>query len=438
MSAPTPQLAILANGVRLVCIPLPHLASASVSVFVRAGSAHEAARFNGIGHAVEHMVFKGTQARDRRRINLDAERLGADVNAHTDKDHTAFHLRGLAEHVERYVHMLGDLVCRPTFPQEEIEPERQVLLAEFAEDEDDALATAFKLFDKACWGLHPFAQPVIGRRRTLEQFTRRDLVEHVQHLYTGANVIVAAAGPFGPGQAAGTPEALLRAVEQAFGALQAGSPNLVPPVRWSGGLASRHLAGTSQAHAVLGFPIPDLAADDAAFPLAAATLGEGMSSPLMERLREELGLAYYAACSADVYDGFGQFVIEASMAPDRLDECLRESVTLLCRHAEQVEADDVERARSQLLVRQLRHQESPTRLLEAMALDLFALGRVRSAHERAERLRSVGPPEVRQAFVRMLGSGTSVAVSGAVGRGVRERLRQLVAPLGQGLFARRG
>ena len=66
----------------------------------------------------------------------------------------------------------------------------------------------------------------------------------------------------------------------------------------------------------MGFPIPPLAADDAASTLAAAVLGEGMSSPLMERLREERGLVYYAACSADVFDGSGQFVVEASMAPD--------------------------------------------------------------------------------------------------------------------------
>jgi predicted Zn-dependent peptidase len=86
----------LANGVRVVTIAMPQLQTASVSVFVRSGSGHERQALNGIGHVIEHMVFKGTVQRDAKRLNLDAERLGAEVNAHTDKDHTAFHMRGLA------------------------------------------------------------------------------------------------------------------------------------------------------------------------------------------------------------------------------------------------------------------------------------------------------------------------------------------------------
>ena len=152
----------LANGVRVVVIRLPHLATAAVSVFVRTGSQHESARLNGISHVIEHMAFKGTRSRDCQQINLDAERLGAEVNAHTDKDHTAFHMRGLARDAGAFVRMLGDIVRESTFPEAELERERQVLLHEYAEDEDDAMATAFKLFDRACYGAHPAARPVIG------------------------------------------------------------------------------------------------------------------------------------------------------------------------------------------------------------------------------------------------------------------------------------
>ena len=79
----------LGNGVRVLAIALPHLQSVNVSVFVRSGSSHESRRLNGISHFVEHMAFKGTRTRSCQQINWDAERLGADVNAHTDKDHTA-------------------------------------------------------------------------------------------------------------------------------------------------------------------------------------------------------------------------------------------------------------------------------------------------------------------------------------------------------------
>src|SRR5258707_15063684 len=100
-------VATLSNGVRVVTIRLPHLDSVSLSVFVRTGSRHESARLNGISHFVEHMAFKGTHERDAHRINLDAERLGADVNAHTAKDHNAYHIRGLAGHAGTFVRILA-------------------------------------------------------------------------------------------------------------------------------------------------------------------------------------------------------------------------------------------------------------------------------------------------------------------------------------------
>ena len=88
MTTPQARVTTLANGVRVVTLALPHLESASASVFVRTGSACESARESGISHVVEHMAFKGTASRDCQQINLDAERLGAEVNAHTDKDAT--------------------------------------------------------------------------------------------------------------------------------------------------------------------------------------------------------------------------------------------------------------------------------------------------------------------------------------------------------------
>ena len=195
---PETSVATLANGVRVMAIRQPHVETVGVSVFVRSGSQHESARLNGISHVVEHMAFKGTHERDCQQINLDAERLGADVNAHTDKDHTAFQMSGLARDAGHFVEMLGDIVRHCTFPEAELERERQVILHEFMEDEDDALSTAYKLYDKTCFGAHPIGQPVIGTRRNIERFTREDLLDYVQRQYTGANTIVGIAGAIDP------------------------------------------------------------------------------------------------------------------------------------------------------------------------------------------------------------------------------------------------
>ncbi len=152
-SAPAPLLATLSNGLRLVAIPMPWRATVSLSVFVRTGSLHEhLARLNGISHVVEHMAFKGTATRDCQRINLEAEALGAEVNAHTDKDHTAFHIEGLPADLPAFVALLADIVLNPSFPQEELARELRVIEQEYAEYEDDPGALAFRLFDAACYG----------------------------------------------------------------------------------------------------------------------------------------------------------------------------------------------------------------------------------------------------------------------------------------------
>lgn len=421
------SVATLSNGVRVVTIRLPHLASVSVSVFVRTGSRHESPRLNGISHVVEHMAFKGTESRDARAINLDAERLGAQVNAHTDKDHTAYHIGGLVQHTGIFIEMLGDIVRASVFPEDELERERQVILQEYIEDEDDPLSTAFKLFDKVCFGDHPLAQPVIGTRRNIERFTRNDLLGYVRSQYSGANVVVGVAGNVDPA-------AVVDAVRAAFGSMPAGSENGVAAPGYVGGVRTRRQAGSSQSHVVMGYPIGSLHGDwkagdagrgDQAGQVAAALFGEGMSSPLLHEIRERRGLVYYASCTAEVTDLAGLFTIEASTTPEHLDEFCAETFALLSAQARAVDAVDLERARNQIAVRRLRAHERPWRRLEDSAQDLFVFGRIRSRAELTEQVEAVTARQLRRSFEQMLAAPASIALAGRVPRGAPERLQSL-------------
>ena len=421
-----PCVESLANGVRVVTLSLPHLDSASVSIFVRTGSAHERHAMSGISHVVEHMAFKGTATRDCQQINLDAERLGAEVNAHTDKDHTAYHMRGLARDAGRFVRMLADIVQNGSFPQAELERERQVILQELAEDDDDAYAMAYRLFDKVCYGNHPLAHPVIGLRRNIERFTRDDLVAFVRRQQSGVNVVVAAAGRIDADEIA-------REAEAAFGAMARGSENRVAPPVWHGGFAARRMAGVSQSHVVFGFPVPPSTDDAHHVGVVASTLfGEGMSSPLMDEIRERRGLVYYAACSTDISDLAGQFVVEASMAPENVETFGTELVRLLRAQAGAIDAVGLERARNQIAVRRLHVQERPYRRLEEAALDVFALGRVPSHAERLERLIAVTGAQLQAEFARMLEAPASIAIAGRVRASAQAHLRALPGLAGVG------
>ncbi len=416
----------LANGVRLVALPSAALATATVAVFVRSGSAHEPKLVNGISHVVEHMLFKGTATRDARRINLDAERLGADVNAHTDRDHTAFYMRGLAAHAPAFAHMLGDLIAAATFPEDELVRERDVLLQELAEEEDDPVSCAFRLYDAACWGDHPAAMPVIGTRARLERLRRDDLLRYAQLHYRGGNVVVGAAGAFDEA-------AFIRACEVAFGVLPAGKNDLVDLATYVGGVKTRVDTGSSQSHAVIGGPIAPRRGtsplDEATAQLAAAVLGEGMSSPLLHELRERRALAYQASASADVFEMGGQLTIDASTSPERLDECLEATLHMLRAHAQHIDDAELTRARRQLTVRHLRTQEKPLTLIEDAALELFAHGQMRRGIERQAAIDEASPAAVRAVFERLLEAGVSIALTGRLPRAAGSKARALLDAL---------
>lgn len=416
------HVAQLANGVRIVSICMPDAQTASVSVFVRSGSLHESRRLNGISHFVEHMAFKGTAQRSCQQINFDAEQLGAEVNAHTDKDHTAFHMNGLAGHADEFIRMLGDIVRHGSFPADELERERQVILQEFDEDADDAVSAGFKLFDRLCFGPHAFARPVIGTRRNIERITRAELVDYVQRQYTGRNVVVAVAGAVDPAR-------MVQAAEQAFGTLPAGEVNGIDPPVHVGGIGTRRFGGYSQAHVVVGFPIAALREQHQPALVAAAAFGEGMSSPLLDQLRERRGMVYHAACSADISESCGQFVVEASTTPAKLDEFFGELTRLLAAHAASIAPADLARARNQITVRSLRAGERPAQRVEAAAQDLFAFGRVRSQAELLDQLASVQADQVRQVFQRMLSQPAAVAITGKTGAALGQRVARALDAL---------
>jgi predicted Zn-dependent peptidase len=423
------KTATLPNGVRVLVGRQPQAATASVGVFVRWGSAHESARLAGIGHVLEHMAFKGTRGLSARQLNGAAERLGAEVNAHTDKDHTAFYMRGLPQDMPQLLALLAEIVLHPSLPADELERERQVLLQEFAEDEDDPVASAFKLFDKASFGDHPLARPVIGTRRNIERFTRADLLAHRAAGYVPGHLLVAVHGPVDP-------QAVFKQAQRLFGALpslplgrarvESDSALVGQAPTFQGGLLTHADRGVQQAHVALGWAIPALAADDATATMAAAVLAEGMSSPLLERVREQRALAYHLGASADVLDGCGQFVIEASTAPEHLELLLQEVQAVLEALATRLPAHDWQRAQRQQEVRALRESEQPLRWMEQGALEWFAHGHVRSGAQRLEHLLAVPRATVRKQFAAWLQVPWALGVAGAVPRGARARLTEWV------------
>ena len=277
----------LANGVQVVTEAMAGVRSVAAGVWVRQGAALDPAGLAGSSHLLEHVVFRGTRRRSRRQIAMALESLGGSLNAYTAREHTGFEARVLSRHLPAAVDVLSDLVRDPLLRHEDLEHEREVVFEEIAAVEDTPDDLAFELHADRMWGGHAYGQPILGTRESVASVTPDDLARLHRTTYTGANLVVAAAGDV-------EHKAFVELADARFGGIPAGErvgSVDVPRARRHG--VESVSRDSAQLHIVLGQPTPGQAHPDR-YPLIllSSALGGGMSSRLFQRIREELALAY--------------------------------------------------------------------------------------------------------------------------------------------------
>ena len=420
----------LPNGVRLLAIPMPHVQSASVGVFIHVGSRNETPTTNGIGHVLEHMAFKGTSTRSVQAINLDAERLGADVNAFTGKDTTGYFMTGLGKHAEQLLLMTADIVLNSTFPENELQRELEVIRQEAIEYEEDPEDSSSDLLDLAIWGEHPMGMPVIGTVSNIEGFTRDDLVRHVSSHYVAEKTVVAAAGNFDV-------DAWVELAGKLFSSMPPSSEPVAPrrpePAKYVGHALAQRFTQVSQVFVNVAYPLEPVRQDEMsqqrwrlAASLAANLFGGGMSAPFVDTVREQLGLAYTAHSTMDTGDTWANFVVHAITTPDKLDALLTATGDLLRAQAVEIDPVHLERAKNQLTVSRVRAAERTYATMEQAVEELFASGTVTPMAEAIALIDEIGAEEVRAVFERMLTNPPALAITG---KGASARAAQKLAGL---------
>lgn len=412
---------VLGNGLTVASVRLPGFRTAAIGAFIRVGSRDEPAALNGISHFLEHMAFKGTETRDARRISLEIERVGASMNAYTAKDHTAYHTVLLAEHMPVAVDVLADVIRRSTFPPEEIERERQVILQELGDAADDPESIAQDEFDLKAFPKQPFGRPILGTPRFVRSVTREDFLKYLDSHYGAGNMVVAGVGDIDH-------ERFADEVERCFGDLPTGTRGEREPARYVGGY--RHVDDDYEQTAIaLGWPVP--ARTDPAFPvyeLLGELLGGGMSSPLFQSVREQRGLAYQIDAWSEGHDDCGTLQVTAGVAPRNLRVFFDVVCDELLALTRAISPDDLERTRNQQATSLARSLERPMDLAETLARDLLVHGRVLSPDERIATTMAIGEEALRAAATDLLSGTPTLVLVGRAGRGdhhdaVRRRLR---------------
>ncbi|MCB2289582.1 insulinase family protein [Clostridium sp. CS001] len=185
----------LSNGIKLISIKKDSQIAA-LHVGINIGSLFEEKKEKGIAHFIEHMLFKGTTNRNNEKLNSDLENLGGEYNAYTDFNCTVYSATILGEELENAVTLLGDMLLNSTFPIEEIEKERGVILAEIRSSKDDIEDLSFKRVNEIAFKHSPLKEDTIGTENIIKKINRNQLVNFYKKYYLPNNAFISIVSPF--------------------------------------------------------------------------------------------------------------------------------------------------------------------------------------------------------------------------------------------------
>lgn len=405
------HLAVLDNGVTVAIEPVPDARSVAIGVWVGVGSRDEPAELAGIGHFVEHALFKGTATRSARELAAVVERVGGDLDAFTAKECTAYSCRLPSAHAALGFEVLGDLLVRPALRDADVASERQVILEELAMAEDSPEDLVHRHLTEMVFADHPLGRETAGSPETVARLSVADLRAWMAERYRPEVLVVAVAG-------AVDVDEILRLADATFGDLEPGSGR---PIRSAPGpmVGAERLVDdeTEQAHLAIGVrAVPREHPDREAVDVLAHVLGGGPASRLFDAVRERRGLAYNVYATTSAYEDSGMLTVYVGTSADQLGT-LREVVEaeLADVAARGVDPDEVTVATGYLCGSYELGLESTSAQMGRLGAQLVATGRVREVDEQLARWASVEAGDVARVAAELLSGPRAVAVVGPTG-----------------------
>lgn len=350
------------SGLKLVHKKMDYTKSVSIGVFFDVGSISEKSEDNGISHFIEHMLFKGTTNRTAFNIAEDADKIGAQINAFTAKEMTAYYTVSVDEHAEKCMELLSDIVFNSVFSEKEIEMEKGVVLEEISMTEDTPDDLASELLFKAFFGKHPLARPILGTRKNVREFTRERLTSYMKEHYTADNTVISVAGNI-------EFEKCKDLVEKYF-------DGNFKKTKGFKNYGEKHIAKQSycksfknleQSNIFFGFPSFEFASDNELKVAVLNTVfGGGMSSRLFQKIRESMGLCYSVYSYPSVYRNNGFLSVYLGTAPDKGEKASAAVIEEIDKiKKDGISQSEFDKAKEQLKSSLILGQESSSAIMRA-------------------------------------------------------------------------
>ena len=344
---------ILPNGVQIV-----HRKTNSpvvyVGLMIGAGTRHEQANENGMAHYIEHCVFKGTEHYNARQIINHIEGIGGEINAYTTKEETTFYAATLCNHFRTTLHLLADMVLRPTFNKKETDKEVTVILDEIESYNDSPSELIYDDFENMVFEGSSLAMPILGTKKTLRRISKSPEIalNWMKTHYRPERIVLFVQGNVSTKQVISSAERELGEVPHISGLSNHSSLSCHSSM--PSATTRTYKRHTHQTHIMLGshaYPIGH--PKQLTMYLLNNILGGGsMSSRLYLSLREKHGLVYNIDSQAVPLSDTGYWNIYLACEPQHKDQCLE-----LChKELKQLRDTRLTSAQLQRALRQLEGQ----------------------------------------------------------------------------------
>src|SRR5881628_2305838 len=313
----TAQRWTLANGLTLIVQEDRSAPVASVQAWCATGSIYEDQHLGaGLSHILEHMLFKGTKTRSTNEIAQKIQDVGGYINAYTSFDRTVFWIDVPKDGVQTALAVLSDAMMNSNLPPEEYRKEQEVIRREFAMGMDDPDRMTGLLLFATAYQRHPYRFPVIGEIEIYNQLTQEQVMQYYKTRYVPNNLTLIVAGDVDAEKVRQQLTELFKPYPE-----QSLKPVFIPAEPPQLGRREVHQGfPTELTHLELAWHIPEITNPDVpALDLLSTILGEGRSSRLYRRVREEAGLAFRISAFSYTPGDPGLFGIDATLDPKKRD-----------------------------------------------------------------------------------------------------------------------
>ncbi|MDO5038415.1 pitrilysin family protein [Clostridium sp.] len=306
---------VLENGLKVITVK-KDTKIASINIGVNIGAMYERMDEKGISHFIEHMLFKGTSSRSNKELNEELEYLGGEYNAYTDYASTVYTISCLEDEIKNATILLGDMIINSNFPEDEIEKERSVILAEIRTSKDDIEDLSFKKTSEVAFDKSYLKFDVIGFEENVNRFNREDLYKYYKENYRPNNSVIVMVSSFEHNEA-------LNIIKESFSnwKMKETRKKEVISEKNKNEEVTSYKNEIEQSTIVYLYTFDNLKKDDE-LPLRILNhrLGESANSLLFREVRENRGLAYDIFTHLDINKDYKSLYIYTSVGDEDVEE----------------------------------------------------------------------------------------------------------------------